>query len=209
MRRGNPPVTASRPLASRLHLLHGSSRRGGPTSGRRPSSDVIRTATILSLVLFLGWATGCASSGTFRDGTFQREGVRYHLDPPGPGWERVRVSGNDLAWTDNSGGVIAVNSECEDHGDPTLKVLTDHLLIGFEERQVLERKPMKVSGRAALLSSLRAELDGVPVRLELLVLKKDGCVYDLTYLGPPGAANEGIPTFRRLVDSFEAEGRWR
>lgn len=162
--------------------------------------------TISLLLLLLGWAGACASSsGTYRDGTFVRAGIRYHLDPPGTGWERVRFSGNDLAWTDGGGRVIAVNSECEDHGDPPLKVLTDHLLIGFEQREVLSRNPVQLAGRAALHTSMLAQLDGVPVRLELLVLKKDGCVFDLTYLGPPDRTSQGLEPYHRLVDSFSTE----
>src|SRR5690606_3292323 len=116
-------------------------------------------------------------------------------------------SGNDLAWGGPDGVVIAVNAECEDHGDPSLAVLTNHLLIGFEDRVIRERESLQISGRGALRTRVAATLDGVPVEMELTVLKKDGCVYDLVYLAPPHRFEEHVSTYRRVVASFDAPGR--
>lgn len=158
---------------------------------------------IISLVLV---GTACASSGSFRNGVFEREGVVYRVEAP-QGWELLSFAGNDLAWGGPRGEVIAVNAECEGHGDPSLAVLTNHLLIGFENRRVIEREPFELSGRGALRSRVQAELDGVPVELEFVVLKKDGCVYDLSYLAHPSRFEAQLPTYRKVVDSFDVPGR--
>lgn len=171
-----------------------------------PASTMSRPVPTLSLVLALA-ISACASSGTFRNGVFEGPHVVYRVDAPAGGWEFVSFSGNDLAWGRPSGEVIAVNSECEDHGDPSLAVLTNHLLIGFEDRVVRERETLRISDRGALRTRLTASLDGVPVEMELTVLKKDGCVYDLTYLAPPDRFEEHLPTYRKVVESFDAPGR--
>lgn len=163
-----------------------------------------RSPTILLFLLLLG--SSCASSGSFRNGLFERSGVVYRVEEP-RGWERLSFSGNDLAWGGPSGEVIAVNAECEGHGDPSLAVLTNHLLIGFENRQVVEREPFQLAERGALRTRLRAELDGVPIDLELTVVKKDGCVYDLTYLASPSRFEEQLPAYRKVVGSFDVPGR--
>lgn len=163
-------------------------------------------ALLLLLPLLLG-LEACASGGSYRNGVFRGSRVAYRLDEPGKGWERISFSENDLAWAGPAGGMISVNAECEDHGDPSLKVLTDHLLIGFEDRQVLAREPLRLAGRGALRTRLRARLDGVPTELELTVLKKDGCVYDLIYLSSPQRFDGELDVYRRLVGSFETLGR--
>ena len=98
-----------------------------------------------------------------------------------------------------------MNAICDGHGDPSLKVLTDHLLLGFENRDVLEREELRVSGRGALRTRANASLDGVPVEMELTLLKKDGCVYDLVYTAPHGRFGVRAADYRSLVQSFSAD----
>ena len=148
----------------------------------------------------------CASTGTYRNGVFEGADVVYRVEAP-RGWTPLSFSGNDLAWGGPAGEVIAVNAECENHGDPSLLVLTNHLLIGFENRSVIEREELHLAGRGALRTRLSATLDGVPVVMELIVLKKDGCVYDLTYLASPARFDAQLPTYRRVVASFDVPGR--
>ncbi len=161
------------------------------------------------LLLVSGTLTACAGKGTFRDGIFYGNEARYRVAPPGGPWERVSISGNDLAWEGAAGEVIAVNALCSEHGDPSLQVLTNHLLMGFEDRTVRERETLQLAGRAALRTRVGASLDGVKRELELLVLKKDGCVYDLSYLAPPSTFDARLPDFHAVVESFEALGSRR
>lgn len=161
------------------------------------------------LVLTLGSSllAGCGGGGSFRAGVFRKSDVTYRVQPPGSSWQMAKFAGNDLAWTDPRGRVIAVNSECEGTGDPSLKVLTDHLLLGFDEREIVEREEFHLDGRGALRTHAATSLDGVPVEVELTVLKKDGCVYDLIYTTPEGAFAEKVDEYRSLVRSFHAIAR--
>lgn len=153
--------------------------------------------------------SACGGGGSLRDGTYRDAEASYRLAEPPRGWDRVDFSGNDLAWSDGEGSLIAVNSVCEGHGDPSLKVLTDHLLMGFDRREVLEREELQLDGRGALRTRANASLDGVPVELEMTVLKKDGCVYDLVYTAPHGRFGVRAADYRSLVKSFSAEARRR
>ncbi|HEY0841114.1 MAG TPA: hypothetical protein VGD74_13080 [Vulgatibacter sp.] len=164
-------------------------------------------ALAIPVILLVGSA--CASSGTFRDGVYHGSEARYRVERLPSPWSQVSFSGNDLAWVAPEGQVVAVNGLCSEHGDPSLKVLTDHMLLGFEDRVVRTREELKLAGRAALRTRAGASLDGVPVELELTVLKKDGCVYDLTYTAPPSAFDGRLAEYRRLVEGFEAGGSRR
>lgn len=145
-----------------------------------------------------------AACAGLRDGYYVKGPLKYRVvEPPAP-WRQVGFSDNDLAW-DNGGSVISINATCEGHGDPSLEVLTRHLLFGFTEATLVERKTEPLDGREGLWSHYQAKLDGVPVELELLVLKKNGCVHDFSRVAPAGDFERDRAPFTALVQGFTAE----
>lgn len=149
--------------------------------------------------------TGCHRV-RFEDSVFSKKQVSYRIGELPSSWHRVFVEGNDLAFSEqDTGRALAVNSTCEGHDDPPLQVLTRHLLMGFTARQEVSQQLIPLDGREALRSRHLAKLDGVPVELELVVLKKDGCVFDFTYVAPPGQAEARMPDFDALLAGFHAE----
>lgn len=165
---------------------------------------VIRHILALSLLLSAG---GCHRGVRFEDQVFSKPGVRYRVGELPAVWERVKLSNNDLAWyTEETGHALSVNSICQEHEDAPLDVLTRHLVMGFTERLEVEQQKVVVDEREALRSRYRAKLDGVPVELLFLVLKKDQCVYDFTYVAPLGRYEERLEGFESLVRGFRVEG---
>jgi len=148
-----------------------------------------------------------AGCGFFRDGRFEKSGVRYRVAvPPGEHWKPIAFADNDLAWlSKDSGHVISVNATCKDYGDPSLEVLTTHLLLGFQGHVLASRKAETLDGRAALRSRYHVTVDGVPAEVEVVVLKKNGCVHDFTYVSPQGQRAKQQPTFDALVAAFAQE----
>ncbi len=160
---------------------------------------MLRVLLILPLLL-LPTLTGCGGARARPDGGYRVQGV------PAP-WRQLEVEDNDLAYfIDATGHTMALNATCEGHDDPPLDVLTRHLLMGFTERALREQARVQVQGREALRSRYGAKLDGVPVELELLVLKKDGCVYDFSYIAPPALFAQHLPDFEALVAGFRTGG---
>jgi hypothetical protein len=136
-------------------------------------------------------------------GFFVKDDVRYRVVPPNPSvWAKVPFADNDLAWATEKGQVIAVNSTCRNFGDASLEVLTNHLMMGFTERLQIDRRTWSMDGREALETIFTARLDGVPVDITVTVLKKDGCVYDFTYVAPLGQGAEHLADMNRLLDGF-------
>jgi hypothetical protein len=148
----------------------------------------------------------CAAgpTGVLKGTVFVKDAVSYRLTLPSPeAWKPVAFAENDLAWAARGGShLLSINATCEDHGDPSLEVLTNHLVFGFTERTLKSRQEVKIDGRDALDSRYFARLDGVPVELRLVVLKKNGCVHDFTQVAPAGLAEEESKDFQRLVDGF-------
>ncbi|NOK18221.1 hypothetical protein [Corallococcus carmarthensis] len=163
---------------------------------------------LLTLVLSALLA-GCHRA-TFEDSVLQKSDVKYRVGPlSNDVWERRGFDDNDLAFVErgDTGRVIATNSTCRDHDDPSLQVLTKHLLMGFTERQDLGQRGFTLDGREALRSRYVAKLDGVPISLELVVLKKDNCVFDFSYVAPVGTADARMADFESLFEGFRLEHR--
>lgn len=153
----------------------------------------------LALVCLAGCPTGALQGSVF-----VKDQVSYRLAlPSADAWRPVGFAENDLAWSARqSAHLLSANAVCEDHGDPSLEVLTNHLVFGFTERELKDRKALSLDGRDALDSRYEVKLDGVPVELRLVVLKKNGCVHDFAYVAPLGRYEDKAKDFERLVEGF-------
>ncbi len=139
--------------------------------------------------------------GEFRDGP-----VRFAVTAPSGGWRSVAVdSASDLAWVhDGAAAVVQTNGDCSPALDIPLVALTNHLLVGFTEREIVEQVLVPLDGREALRTHVVAKLDGVPRELLLVVVKKNACVYDLALVAPPGERfAQARAGFEVMLESFE------
>ncbi len=185
-------------------------RAGLATISRATVSSGAKLASHAALwfTLSLALAVGCGG-GTYRGGEYHDEEAAYRLGAPAGDWTRVNVENqNDLAWhSDSLNAVIQGNGSCDPALDIPLVALTNHLLIGFTERDVVSQELVPMSSREALRTHVRAKLDGVTRELLLQVLKKDRCVYDFALVAPPGADfQRASETFTSMLQGFEARG---
>lgn len=167
----------------------------------------MRALPAVLLLLLACSSAGCGGASfqgnVYRDGT-----MRYRVGELGSGWERLDVGGqNDLAWRNAAiGAIVQMNATCRPRSDVPLTALTNHLLIGFTDRDIREQALFPLDGREALRTHLLARLDGVQRELLFVVMKKDDCVYDFALVAPPGAPFERArPSFEALVTGFTTE----
>ncbi|MBX7194679.1 MAG: hypothetical protein K1X94_21670 [Sandaracinaceae bacterium] len=153
----------------------------------------------------------CACSGASRQltGSVYRDAeASYRIGPLPGSWQRLTVEDqNDLAWRSEAlASVVQVNATCDPASDIPLPTLTNHLLMGFTEREITTEELVAMDGREALRTRVVARLDGVPRELLLYVMKKDDCVYDLALVGPPGASFErALLEFEPFVAGFSTD----
>lgn len=135
-----------------------------------------------------------------------REGnqpLRYQYAPVPSEWEPLAIEGNDVAWFDRRlDAVIHIDHACGRNQDVPLASLVQHLLAGFTERVAVLEETIPFDGREARHVVYTARLDGVPRTLELYVLKKDGCVFDLGLASPPGSFERASAVFRPWALGF-------
>jgi hypothetical protein len=167
---------------------------------------LVAAALLLAVAVAAAALAGCAHAprGRFDAAADQvcAGKVCYRVGALGPGWRLVHQEGAAVGFFNASvGGVIEANASCRDDADAApLPSLTRQLLIGYTDRHVLEQRTVPLAAREALRTRVEARLDGVPVLLDLWVLKRNGCIFDLNYAAPPGDFERGVADFARFVD---------
>ncbi len=156
-----------------------------------------RGCTLLGVLALLG----CASA-SFRRGVFDDGVVRYRVGDVGTDFRPIEVSDNDLAWHSPRLGTIGINATCTEYEDVPETALVNHLLFGTAERSFRVEETVMLDGRGARHVIVDLELDGVPVTVELYLVKKDGCVYDLTHTASRANFEAGRPVFDSFAHGF-------
>lgn len=165
----------------------------------------IHIATVLALAV----AAACSTpEATMRDGHISGPRVAYDVGQPGAGWKEVTLPTANAAWHNpDLGAALLVNSHCDGVGDAPLEGLTSDLMMGMTEREILSQEKVPWSKREALHSVATGKLDGVPRKLEMFVLKKDGCVYDIVLDAAPERFEQARAAFERVRAGFDVDAR--
>jgi hypothetical protein len=156
----------------------------------------------LSFAAIAAASCACGAHGVkFEDDVLRKGDLRVEVGPVPPGWRRIQVDGADLAFRDDEReGSILFDVRCGQRDDDApLAALTAHLIMGTTERDFDRQEVIPFDRREAMHTLLRAKLDGVPMRYDIYVMKKDGCVYDLVYVAGPGRFDEGARDFERFA----------
>ncbi len=137
--------------------------------------------------------------GVYRDGQ-----VAFRLQPLPSDWHPIHVTDADLVFRDAAHEAsVLVNGRClPETADTPLSSLTEHLIMGTTERQFSTEETVPLDSREARHSMLKAKLDGVLMSYDIFVMKKNGCVYDLVYVGDPAKMQAGIPAFEQFARGF-------
>lgn len=153
-------------------------------------------------------ALGCAASltlvacapGRIADGLFTNAEAGYRVPLPSPGWTIASLPEADLVlrWPDEP-AAMAIATACGAPAEGPLPSLQRHLFFGLRDRDVTARAERSVDGVPALQTTLTATLEGQPVEVSAIVVRRDGCVFDLMYVAEPRAFPRHLPAFERLV----------
>ncbi|HMJ16471.1 MAG TPA: hypothetical protein VK524_33890 [Polyangiaceae bacterium] len=161
-------------------------------------------------LVFLGlWLPLSCASTSFDGQIYRSDELAFRVGPRPADWRPIDSDSALLAFRDDThAATVAVNGRCGKDGDDVpLQALTHHLFLHFTDRRVLSQDVITLDGRDALRTEVVAELDGVPKRFSVYVIKKDGCVYDFVFIGDTQAADTGLGEFQRFVQGFATVSR--
>ena len=162
---------------------------------------ITRITMLLSFLLYLS----CAPK--------QQSKRVYRVSAPSREWKEVKEGGADRAWYNPKlQGIIYVDSNCdkkfEDRRlDDSYKSLTKGITIG----QPIRKSTLTIDERDALFITQNGVVDGVPIRVGVVLISKNQCLYDFIYIAPRPNFVQGVDTLLSVAQSlntnrFKTEG---
>lgn len=171
----------------------------------RPMLEFRRRRSLLGAFVWFAALVALGCGGSNFDGhVFRRGDLAFQVGPIPPAWRSIDADGALLAFRDDRAeATVALNGRCGLDGDDVpLEALTHHLFLHFTDLTLLKQERFELAGRAALRSELTGSLDGVRMHYLVVVLKKNGCVYDFMLVNADGKPSNQ-EAFEHFVAGFE------
>jgi hypothetical protein len=162
---------------------------------------------VLRVAVFIGISTsvtGCVSL-KFGPGPASK-GDNYNMTAPSKPFRPIDHAGFDQAWkSDVTGNSIAIASECGATDDATLMFMSNESLGAVQDAKNIQYKTLSMEAREALQTDADGQVDGVPVKVQFLHLKKNGCNYTFVFTGRGSRFLEELNHFENFKNSFRVK----
>ena len=131
--------------------------------------------------------------------------IAYRVEAPSHQWVELPESAADRAWRNpNHNSIIYVKANCGNYFED--RTLNDSLLSltrGLNTYPPISTEKIVISNREGLFQVQDSELDGVPLRLGILVLSKNNCLYDFLLISPKKSFQDTVADFMNTAQSLE------
>lgn len=135
--------------------------------------------------------------------TTTAQGVAY--DEPKKPFEEIKLKDADRAWqNDDNGSTISYLSTCNDPSDPSLQAARSDFLASLTGLKVISENESEFNGRDALSTVAEGSVDGVKTRVEMLLFKKNNCLYTLSFVALAKTFNDNHSAYSEFSQSFKA-----
>lgn len=163
---------------------------------------MMKTASLLAILLT---ATACVSvklSGT--DNTAKRAVGVTHNEPGKP-FTFAENPDVDASWKNaKNGNMISYVSDCKDPSDPPLDNIVAGVVAGITDLKYESREEVTMQGREGRRVLATGKVDGVQSAIDLLVFKRNYCIYILTYAGVKNSFPANREDFNKFIQGFRA-----
>ena len=158
---------------------------------------------LVSCVFLLAVLSACVSL-KFSPQTQRSNKVDYK--PPVSPFILTQSDSADVAWIDQeTGNIISYQSICNESLDPDLNTILKKSTLGLTNKKILKRTSMDYNARKADRITVSGQMDGVDVRLEFVLFKKNACSYTLSFVGLPEHFNKATEVFNQFVKEFKVQ----
>ncbi|WP_198295998.1 hypothetical protein [Bacteriovorax sp. Seq25_V] len=132
---------------------------------------------ILNFALFL------ASCSTITSSAPDSKDDKLKVNP-GINWKSINSDQADYAYSSsNSDNILFINSLCKKYENSSIKNLM-YSLLGNTDYKILNEKNLTLFNRETMSYEIETKVDGVKTYLNIVLLKKDRCIYDFVLINP-------------------------
>ena len=162
---------------------------------------MFKTSAQCALLAFFAACLGCAILGSGEDPVKKNPDIKF--DSPNKPYEKSHISSADHVWQSGlTGNTIAINSTCQQYNDLTLKNRQQNILAGIDNLKVQTDDTVTFDGREAQRIVSLGTADGVPISVDLIILKKNNCTFDIAYIARTKTYKEEHLTFEKFLTGF-------
>lgn len=160
----------------------------------------MKAALCCILILMLG---GCVSIDLGPKHPEHAAGVKF--TPPPPPFIKAEGTNVDSIWRNpKNGNAISFLSDCGDTSDPSLKSIEQGVLSGLYPYTYTTQRDIYYEGRAGRRIQVQGTVDGVPSLVDLLIFKRNNCIYILTYVGLEQHHPSDQIRYEEFIERFHA-----
>lgn len=162
--------------------------------------------SLIPILLLSAALMGCTVRYGLNGDTYRDRDVTYQIVEPGQDWKKVNIRDADIAYLNTKDdATLLYNSRCKPRNDVPLEALSWHLLIGMTDQSVVSSEKIPFADREALVQTVNAKVDGVARTIQLLVLKKDDCIFDIVLACDPQSFASHEQLFKDIVAHYTAQ----
>jgi len=140
----------------------------------------------------------------YNQGFVYTEGGKFRIGVPSGEWEKKSLRFRAIVFAHQArSATLSVDSFCKgSFDDAPLTSLADQLFYGMAKTQTIKHQDLKLEGRAAVKAQATGTVDGAPIRMEVVVLKMNACVFDFVYMATPEDFERDLDDFKRMYEGF-------
>jgi len=146
--------------------------------------------------------SGCVSVQLGGGGAPKKSKNVSYTAPSKPFKESQSPNSDEIWASTKTASTISYFSSCSDT-EPSLKSIRSSVLQGFEDFKITKEQTIEIDDREGLQSTVDGKLEGVPVRIEFIVFKKNSCSYNLTYVALKENFDKELNEFNKFITSFK------
>lgn len=131
------------------------------------------------LLLFITVLAACSSSennGAYTKSKSVENNLSKAIKRP---WSEIDSAGSDLAYSNKATSSIFIfNSACRKFDPSNLPTLTNSILTGIDNVEIMEKIGLTHQDREAVLVVAKGTVDGISRYFRILTTQKNNCIYD-------------------------------
>lgn len=117
----------------------------------------------------------------------------------------MKLNSADKAWLSKiTGNTISYISDCLKNSDPSLEQMMNDSLSVLDNLKVLDQQSKPFNSRSSFFFVAEGSVDGIAVKMKVIVFKKNNCNYTLTYAGVKKNFDGELGYFEKFQSSFTA-----
>jgi len=155
----------------------------------------------LSIFMLLA-ASGCVTVNLPKGSEGRSPSVE--IQEPSKAFESIKSENADRAWKHSqSGATISFLSDCNDNPD-SLQNFESDSLNALKSAKVLKSESTRINNREGQRIQILGALEGIPMKMELLAFRKNGCDYILSFVARQTAFDLQLTEFDKFIAGFQA-----